>query len=280
SIGYSPCPNDTFIFYALMHGKVFNESYRFDQIFEDVETLNRMALESRLDVAKISYHALGHIRDEYCLLRSGGALGKGCGPLVIARNECDMSDLAGKRIAVPGRYTTAFLLLKLYDPVFGDNVVFMPFDRIMETVKEGEADAGLIIHESRFTYELYGLKEVIDLGQWWESKTGLPIPLGAIVARRTLGEGVIADLDSMIRSSIDYAYSHREETIPYIKNHSQEMSDEVIDKHIGLYVNEFSLDIGEEGEKAIKALIDMAEGKEIFKANDVSLFRKKDSGAC
>jgi 1,4-dihydroxy-6-naphthoate synthase len=272
SIGYSPCPNDTFIFYALMHGKVTNESYRFDQVFEDVETLNRMALESRLDVTKISYHALGHIRDEYCLLRSGGALGRGCGPIVVSKNKCAISDLAGKRIAVPGRYTTAFLLLKLYDPVFGDNVVFMPFDRIMEAVKEGEADAGLIIHESRFTYELYGLKEVIELGQWWESKTGLPIPLGAIVARRTLEGGVIADLDSMIRSSIEYAYSHREETIPYIKEYSQEMSDDVIDKHIGLYVNEFSLDIGEEGEKAIKALIEMAEEKEIFKTSNVSLF--------
>ena len=272
SIGYSPCPNDTFIFYALMHNKVSSESYRFDQLFEDVETLNRMALESKLDVTKISYHALGHVRDEYCLLRSGGALGRGCGPLVVARDECAMSDLAGKRIAVPGRYTTAFLLLRLYDPVFGDNVVFMPFDQIMEAVKEGYVDAGLIIHESRFTYELYGLKEVLDLGQWWENKTGLPIPLGAIVARRALGEGIIADLDHMIRASIEYAYAHRDEAMPYIKDHSQEMSDDVVDKHIGLYVNEFSLEIGEEGEKAVQMLMDMADEKEIFKTGDTSLF--------
>jgi 1,4-dihydroxy-6-naphthoate synthase len=272
SIGYSPCPNDTFIFYALMHGKAGSIKYRFDQIFEDVETLNVMAMEEKLDITKISYHALGHVMDEYCLLRSGGALGRGCGPLVVARQPCDMRDLAGKRIAVPGRFTTAFLLLKLYDPIFGDNVVFMPFDRIMEAVKEGETDAGLIIHESRFTYPLYGLEEVLDLGRWWENATGLPIPLGAIVARRSLGVETINDLDQMIRTSIEYAYAHREETMPYIKAHSQEMSDEVIGKHIGLYVNDFSLDIGEEGERAVRALIDIAVEKEIFKTSDASLF--------
>ncbi len=272
SIGFSPCPNDTFIFYAMMHEKVRDDKYRFDQIFEDVETLNRMALESRLDVTKVSYHALGYIRDEYCLLRSGGALGRGCGPLIVAREACEIKDLLGKKIAVPGRYTTAFLLLQLHDPAFRNNAVFMPFHEIMESIKKGDVDAGVIIHESRFTYQLYGLNEIMDLGAWWENETGLPIPLGAIVAKRSLGADAAGRIDGLIRASMEYAYLHTDETMPYIKKHAQEMSDDVIEKHIDLYVNDFSRDIGEEGEHAIQKLIDMAEEREVFRSSNAPLF--------
>lgn len=272
SIGFSPCPNDTFIFYALMHEKIQNDEYHFKQTVEDVETLNQMALGSKLDVTKVSCHVLGHIRDEYCLLRSGGAMGRGCGPLVVAREKCDINDLVGKKIAIPGRHTTAFLLLRLHNPAFGDNVIFMPFDKIMESVKNGEADAGVIIHESRFTYHVYGLHEVLDLGEWWENDTGLPIPLGAIVAKRELGVDVVGGIERLVKASIEYAFLHKHEAMPYIKKHAQEISVDVIGKHIDLYVNEFSLDIGNEGRNAIKKLIDMAEERGIFRRNSLPLF--------
>ncbi len=169
TLGYSPCPNDTFIFYALVHGKMDAGGLRFREILEDVETLNRMAIRSELDVTKISFHAFGHLRETYCLLRSGGALGKGCGPLVVSKNYQQMKDLKGKKIAVPGRLTTAFLLLQLFDPSLKEQGVVMPFHHIIDAVTNGEADAGLIIHESRFTYQKAGLQKVVDLGEWWET---------------------------------------------------------------------------------------------------------------
>jgi 1,4-dihydroxy-6-naphthoate synthase len=272
TIGFSPCPNDTFIFYALMSGKVQQRGLHFRGIIDDVETLNTMAVSAELDVTKVSYHALGYIRDAYCLLRSGGALGKGCGPLIVARNKCSVDDLAGRRIAVPGRYTTAFLLLRMFNPALGENAVIMPFHRIMESVKRGDVDAGVIIHESRFTYRLWGLEEVLDLGAWWEGKTSLPLPLGAIVARRSLGSEITRSVESLIKESIAYAFRNREETGPYVKAHSQEIGDDVIAQHIGLYVNNFSLDIGEEGERAIRTLITMAEERHFFGHSDKSLF--------
>ncbi len=272
SIGYSPCPNDTFIFYALVKGKITGSDIVVREVLEDVETLNRMATEGVLDITKLSYHAYGHVRDEYCLLRAGGALGRGCGPLIVANGKREIESLRGKRIAVPGRFTTAFLLLQLFDPVLGENVVFMPFDEIMEAVSKGSCDAGVIIHEGRFTFGLYGLDEVLDLGEWWEQHTGLMLPLGAIAARRSLGPELINAVEGSIRSSIRYAFDHSEEAMPYIKEHSQEMEDEVIKKHIGLYVNDLSLDIGEEGERAIMKILGMAEERNIFEKKDVSIF--------
>lgn len=264
TLGYSPCPNDTFIFYALVHGKIDTGTLRFNEVLLDVETLNRKAMNTELDITKVSFHAYGYLRNEYALLSSGGALGRGCGPLIVASTKISVRDLRGKRIAIPGRLTTAYLLLLLFDPALAENVVAMPFDMIMNSVRRGDVDAGVIIHESRFTYPDYGLFEIKDLGRWWESETALPIPLGCIVAKKNLGGEVKRTVERLIRESIEYAFSHREETEMYIKAHSQEVADEVIQQHIGLYVNEYSLDLGHEGLSAVEELLRRAEGRGIF----------------
>lgn len=264
SLGYSPCPNDTFIFYALVHGQIDTAGLGFRETLLDVETLNQKALNSELDITKVSFHAYGFLRDRYHLLRSGGAVGRGCGPLVVAKKMWSMDDLRGKRIAIPGRLTTAYLLLQLYDPALAGNVVAMPFDRIMDAVKEGSVDAGLIIHESRFTYPDYGLSEVIDLGRWWEQDTGLPIPLGCIIARKDLGRGLVQTIGTLVRDSVEYAFAHREETKDYIKAHSREIKDEVVEEHIRLYVNDYSLDLGSDGVTAAEELLKRAEERGII----------------
>lgn len=258
TIGYSPCPNDTFIFYALVHGKVKVPGITFCEQLEDVETLNRMALEGRLDFTKISYHALGHVREQYALLRSGGALGRGCGPLVVARPGTKLADLKNGFIAVPGKLTTAYLLLRLFDPAI-ENVTIMTFDRIMDAVSTGEALAGLIIHESRFTYPLYKLEKLLDLGEWWERYSGLPIPLGGILGKRSLGRDKLMAVEEGIRNSLQYARTHTEEVMDYCRQHSQEMDEAVMKSHIDLYVNDFSIDLGVEGLKAVRRLFDEAE---------------------
>lgn len=272
SLGYSPCPNDTFIFYALVHGRIDTGDLNFKEILLDVEALNQEAIRGELDITKVSYHAFGNLGEDYCLLRSGGALGRGCGPLVVSLKEYAMKDLKGKKIAIPGRFTTAYLLLQLYDPSFKDNVEVMVFSEIMDAVKSGEVDAGLIIHESRFTYPSYGLKQVIDLGEWWEKETGLPIPLGCIIAKRTLGNNLINKIDRLLKESVLYAMGHRDEPMRYIKEHSQELEDSVIAEHINLYVNDYSADIGDEGIMAVKKLFEMAGQRGIIKKSLVSLF--------
>jgi len=271
SLGYSPCPNDTFIFYPLVHGLVGSPGFSFSERLEDVETLNRLALEGSLDITKVSCHLLGFIRREYCLLRSGGALGRGCGPLVVSRRFNRMGELKGGRIAVPGRYTTAFLLLRLFDPEL-DNFIFLPFHEIMGAVANGEADAGVIIHESRFTFPDHGLTKLLDLGEWWENETGHPIPLGGIVAKRSLGEKTVASLERMLRASVEYAFAHPGEANTYIRAHSQEMSDEVCAAHIELYVNRFSLGLGNEGETAVTALLSRAEAAGLVPSSPESIF--------
>ncbi len=272
TFGYSPCPNDTFIFYALVHGKIDAGELRFKEILLDVETLNQMALHAKLDITKVSYHAFGRLREHYCLLRSGGAIGRGCGPLVVAREDYAMKDLQSKKIAIPGKLTTAFLLLQLYDASFKDNIKVIPFHKIMDAVKKGTVDAGLIIHESRFTYPYYGLKRIIDLGEWWEEETGLPIPLGCIIAKRSLGTGLINKVDGLIRESVLYAMNKRDEPKKYIKEHSQELEDSVIAAHINLYVNDYSIDIGEDGIASVKKLFEMAEEKGIIKKSSKPIF--------
>jgi 1,4-dihydroxy-6-naphthoate synthase len=258
-LGFSPCPNDTFIFYALVHGKVDSGGLGFELVIEDVETLNRLALRRELEVSKVSCHAFAHLEDDYLFLRSGGAFGRGCGPLVVTRQGGAMSDLGGKRIAIPGEFTTAFLLLKLYFSAAGETMpasyVAMPFHEIMEAVRTGACDAGLIIHESRFTYRGYGLKRSIDLGEWWEAETGLPLPLGGIVAKRSLGETVIAQIEDSIRRSVEYAGRHRDEARWYVRKYARESSEEVVGKHISLYVNDYSRDIGEDGQAALDELL-------------------------
>ncbi|NOZ25808.1 MAG: 1,4-dihydroxy-6-naphthoate synthase [Nitrospirae bacterium] len=272
SLGFSTCPNDTFIFYPMVHGRIDTGGLTFRERLADVEELNRMALRGELDVTKVSCHALGRLLGDYCLLRSGGALGRGCGPLVVARERMRMEDLRGGKIAVPGRLTTAFLFLCLYDPGFEGDAIPMPFYRIMESVKRGEADAGLIIHEGRFTYPLYGLTEVMDLGKWWEEKTGLPIPLGGIVAKRSLGTERIRRIERLIAEAIGYCRSHPGEPMRYIRMHAQEMSDEVVRRHIDLYVNEFSSDVGEEGRRAVETLMVKARERGLLPDTDMPVF--------
>jgi len=271
TLGYSPCPNDTFIFYGLMHGKVACPGVALQEQLEDVETLNKLALEGKLDLTKISYHALGHLREEYCLLRSGGALGRGCGPLVIAAREIDMTQLRGKKIAIPGQLTTANLLLQLYGAGYED-LQILPFHEIMPAVVSGQADAGVIIHESRFTYQQHGLQKVLDLGQWWEEDSGCPIPLGGILAKRSLGDELIKKIDSALRSSVEYAFANPRQPQEYIKQHAQELEDEVIRSHIELYVNSFSVDLGTEGIEAIETLFARAEERGILPSCDLPLF--------
>jgi len=270
SLGYSPCPNDTYIFYALVHGKI-PAAPPFSEVLEDIETLNGMAARERLDVVKISFHALGHLRDSYCLLHAGGALGRGCGPLVIAGEALSADDLSACRVAIPGHMTTAALLLRLFCPTL-ENLLVLPFHRIMEAVRDGDVDAGVIIHESRFTYEAHGLQKVIDLGEWWESSTGHPIPLGGIAARRSLGTPAVRDIDTSLRASVEFAHAHASRVREYVAAHAQEMDPTVMAAHINLYVNDFTLDYGTEGEAAIHHLMDRAVEAGIVGSTDQPLF--------
>jgi len=271
TLGYSPCPNDTFIFYGLVHGQVPCPGIEFKERLEDVETLNKLALAGQLDLTKISYHALGHLREKYCLLRSGGALGRGCGPLVIATQKTDMQQLRGKRIAIPGQLTTANLLLQLYGEGY-ENLLILPFHEIIGALKNGQADAGVIIHESRFTYQQQGLQQVLDLGQWWETDSGCPIPLGGILAKRSLGCERIKQIDCALRASVEYAFANPLQPQSYIKQYAQELEDEVIRSHIGLYVNDFSVDLGEEGVAAIETLFARAEKRGLIPRCNLPLF--------
>ena len=269
SLGYSPCPNDTFIFYALTHYRLACD-IEFRETLKDVEYLNRMALHKRLDVTKASFHGFGFLRDDYCLLHSGSALGRGCGPLIVARDGIDQKELANKKIAIPGRMTTAYLLLGLFAPD-AKNIVEMPFDRIMNAVSMGTVDAGLIIHESRFIYPQYGLVKIIDLGEWWEKQTGLPIPLGGILARRDMGAGVIREIDDLVKQSIEYAFAHPGEPWEYIKKNAQELDDDIIDQHIKLYVNDHTLDIGD-GIVAVEKLLKTAEELNLIPRSEKTIF--------
>ncbi len=263
SLGYSPCPNDTHIFFPLVHSRIPLPGLSFSERLEDVETLNRLARTGTLDVTKISCHALGHLRADYALLRSGGALGRGCGPLLVARPGFSLKSLTNGVVAIPGQMTTANLLLQLYNDSFSDLRV-MPFHRILPAISDGLVDAGLLIHEARFTYQEHGLVCLLDLGQWWEEQTGLPIPLGGILARRSLGPKLIETVEAGIRASVAYACLHPDETMAYVKQHAQELNDEVIRDHIALYVNDFSLDLGDEGLAAMTELLSRAESRSLI----------------
>ncbi|WPD23657.1 MAG: 1,4-dihydroxy-6-naphthoate synthase [Candidatus Electrothrix scaldis] len=263
TIGYSPCPNDTFIFYALMHGKIPLQHIDFAAPqLEDVETLNKWANAATLDVTKLSFHALGHVQNQYTMLNTGAALGRCCGPLLVTRPE-QKNAPSSWRIAIPGKYTTAALLLKLYLPIHGE-IIVMPFDKIMTALQEGKADAGVIIHESRFTYQNYGLTSVQDLGEWWEQETGLPIPLGCIAARTSLGEQVIKETEEAIAASLRWAFAHPDACTAYIKEHAQELDEQVISEHIALYVNDFSLDLTDIGRAAVQELLRRGKRAGIF----------------
>ena len=251
--GFSPCPNDTFAFHALARGLV-EAPFRVEPVLLDVEQLNRRARGGELELSKLSFGALGALRDRYSLLRSGAALGFGVGPLVVAREPMSLERAAAGTIAVPGLQTTAFLLLRRFAPALGE-VVELRYDEILGAVERGEAGAGLIIHESRFTYAEHGLARVCDLGELWEKETGLPVPLAGICARSDLGAETSAAAERAIRASVEYAFAHPEASRDYVREHAQELSEEVRRAHIELYVNESSVDLGDAGVRAIEALV-------------------------
>ncbi len=271
SLAYSTCPNDTYIFYALAHGKIDLGDLSFNIMLNDVEHLNQEAKKGIVDISKLSFTAIGHLLETYGLLRSGAALGRGCGPLIVARKGTDLNDIKSGKIAVPGLWTTANLLLGLFIDGTPD-IVPMTFDKIMPAVTSGEYDYGVIIHEGRFTYKRYGLECLVDLGEWWEAETTLPIPLGGIVMRRNISQEIICRVESGIRSSIEFAHLNPLQTNHYVKSHAQELSDDVVCQHINLYVNEFSLDIGRKGEAAIETLFAKARKRGILPECDKSLF--------
>lgn len=253
TFGYSPCPNDTFAFHALTFGLV-SAPFRIRPVLLDIEELNQRAKQGEFDLTKLSVGAFASVGTRYKLLRSGAALGHGVGPLVVARESQEFTTAVARRIAIPGRDTTAFRLLRLAAPALGD-VVELRYDKILRAVADGEVDAGLIIHESRFTYAEHGLTKVIDLGDWWEQHTHLPVPLAGICARNNLDDDTREAVQQAIRASVQYAFDHPEASREYVRMHAQEMSDAVCDQHIALYVNRHSLDVGDDGLAAIQRLV-------------------------
>lgn len=259
TLGFSPCPNDCFIFDALVHQRIDTEGLEFDVVMEDVEELNRRAFAGNIDITKLSYHAFACLTEKYRLLNAGSALGFGVGPLLIASREIpDLpSRISSMRLAIPGKYTTANFLLSLAFPQ-AKNKTEMLFSAIESAVRNGEMDAGLIIHENRFTYRERGLYKLIDLGEFWETLAHAPIPLGGIVLRRNIPEEIQMKVDRVLRRSVEYAFANPDASRTFVKANAQEMSEEVMYKHIQLYVNEFSVDLGTEGRKAVHVLFDKA----------------------
>jgi 1,4-dihydroxy-6-naphthoate synthase len=255
TLGFSPCPNDTFIFDALVNNKIDTDGFEFDVILEDVQTLNSWAIQGKLDITKLSYGVLPLVLDNYIVLNSGSALGKAAGPLLISNFQFPIDDVENYLIAIPGENTTAHLLFSLAYPN-AKNKIFLRYDEIENFVIENKG-LGVIIHENRFTYEQKGLKKIIDLGDYWEKETSNPIPLGGIVIRKNYPVGLQEKIDALIKKSIEYAFSNYPRLTDYIRNHSQEMSEDVMRKHIDLYVNNYSLDLGDSGKSAIKKLIEV-----------------------
>jgi 1,4-dihydroxy-6-naphthoate synthase len=264
SLGFSPCPNDTYIFCGLVNGKIPLDGWSLQPaILEDVETLNQWAMQGRLDITKLSFHALGHVLTDYVLLQSGAALGRGCGPLLVASRKVDPDAFANMTVAIPGEYTTAAMLLKFYAPAW-ENIFIMRFDEILPAIESGRVDCGVIIHESRFTYKGKGLELITDLGAWWEDLSGYPIPLGGIAARRSLGKDLIMKIDRAVGASILWAQQNTRSCLPYIKKYAQELDNSVINEHIGLYVNAFSENLGEEGLAAVEFFLQKGRREGIF----------------
>ncbi|MBF0201344.1 MAG: 1,4-dihydroxy-6-naphthoate synthase [Desulfamplus sp.] len=277
TLAYSTCPNDTFIFNAMVNGLIHEEGISFDVTLEDVETLNLRALKGEFDITKLSFAAFGVLRDKYALLKSGAAIGRGCGPLVVAPWGKSLR-WENKRpsVAVPGMGTTAFVLFTLFiKDMFPDiepGITAIPFEKIMPSVMAGEYDLGVVIHEGRFIYKNMGLDALVDLGQWWEEMSGLPIPLGCIAVKRELGSGIALKVENLIRKSIAHAWRNPDLAMPYIREHAQELDESVIREHIKLYVNEFSMDMGDEGERAVHALYEKGERAGIMPKNKLPLF--------
>ena len=255
TLGFSPCPNDTFIFDALVNHKIDTAGFEFDVVLEDVQTLNEWARAGRLDITKISYGVLPLVLENYIVLNSGGALGKGVGPLLITKDEVSSAgEVNEMSIAIPGVNTTAHMLFSLAYPE-AKNKTFMVFHEIEDAVMSGKVDAGVIIHENRFTYRQRGLHKVADLGAYWEETVKVPIPLGGIVMKRPAGQVIQKKIDQLIRKSLDYAFAHYPTITGYVRQHSQEMDESVMRQHIDLYVNNYSLELGDDGKKAVQKLL-------------------------
>ncbi len=254
TLGISPCPNDTFIFDALVNGALDTGALRFEVVHEDVETLNAWALEGRLHVSKVSYGVLPSIAKDYVVLSAGGALGHGVGPLLVTRPGLGAFRPEAATVAIPGRHTTAHLLFSLAYPAAARKE-FMVFSAVEEAVLRGAVDAGVIIHEGRFTYAAKGLVKLLDLGEHWERETGAPVPLGGIVARRTLDPAVCREVDRLVRASVEHARAGGSRIGDYVRRHAQEMDEAVMRRHIDLYVNEHSIDLGDSGRRAVETLL-------------------------
>jgi 1,4-dihydroxy-6-naphthoate synthase len=257
TLGYSPCPNDTFMFNAIAQGTTGIDGYRLKPVLHDVETLNGLAMDAVLDISKVSFYAWLKVKENYRLLSSGAAMGFGCGPMLIARRSLTKADIPHCRVVLPGRWTTANLLFQLWAPD-AQTVSFTTYDRIFDALAAGQADCGVIIHESRFTFESAGFKPVMDLGAWWEETTALPIPLGGIVAKKRLGGPLIDEIDDAIQTSIEQARSSPEKTLSYVRQHAQELEETVLTAHIRTFVNDFSLTMTPKGARAIETLESMA----------------------
>ncbi len=272
TMGFSPCPNDTFIFDALVNSKIDTDELKFEVILEDVETLNKLAIKNTLDISKISYGVLPLLLENYIVLNSGSALGTGVGPLLIANEEVDYEAIKNYTIAIPGEHTTAHILFNL---AFSDatNKIFIRYNEIENFVisEKGKKVAGVIIHENRFTYQQKGLIKIIDLGEFWEQKTQSPIPLGGIVAKRNIPATLLKKIDGLIKKSIKYSFANYPTITEYVRKHSQEMEEDIMRKHIDIYVNDNSIDLGETGKKAVRGMLSLYEKNIIIKQSTIFL---------
>ena len=273
SLGFSPCPNDCFMFDAIVNQRIDLEGLTFSVRMEDVEALNKAAFAGEVDVTKLSYHAYAYCADRYVLLDAGSALGRNCGPLLISKRPLSKEEVeaGGLKIAIPGKYTTANFLLGLAFPSARDRTELV-FSEIEPALLADRFDAGLIIHENRFTYESKGLRKIIDLGEFWEEETGAPIPLGGIVVKRSLADDVQRRVNRVVRRSVEYAFAHRADSLPFVRANAQEMSEEVMYRHIDLYVNKYSVDLGPEGRRAVELLFERARASGIIPTLDQRLF--------
>ena len=271
SLGFSPCPNDTFIFEALVHGRVDTEGVTFAWFLADVEELNRRAMERTVDVTKMSFHAYAKAASDYLILDSGSALGRNNGPLVISRRKIDPDELENALIAIPGKYTTANLLFSIFWPGASRKREYI-FSDIPEAVMSGEVDAGLIIHETRFTYESLGLRKVADTGEYWEKMTGMPVPLGGIVVNRGVNEDIAGKVNRSIRRSIEYAWADPSASVDFIRRNASEIDSAITKEHISLFVNDFSLSLGQEGKAAISRLYSVANERKVIGAMPERIF--------
>ncbi len=273
TLGFSPCPNDCFMFDAIVHRRIDLEGLDFTVRLADIEALNSAAFAGQVDVTKLSFHAYAYCISNYVLLDAGSALGRNCGPLLISQRAISRDEVArgGLRIAIPGKYTTAHFLLSLAFPGARDKTEML-FSDIERALLDGTVDAGLIIHENRFTYTAKGLKKIIDLGEYWEAETGAAIPLGGIVVNRALPQDVRQKVNRVMRRSVEYAFANRTASLPFVREHAQEMSEEVMYQHIDLYVNEYSVDLGLEGRRAVEVLFERAKGVGVIPVATADLF--------